>query len=128
MKKALQPSCLAGFTIIELMVAASIFSTATITFVSVLNYTGYAIFDITQQTDFNQSASNTALRIIQRTRSSHAFEISSQGNRLSLSFDDDYKVDSNGDGDCYNDTDHQEFFIMSQLPAQMAKSKDSSAT
>jgi type II secretory pathway pseudopilin PulG len=100
----------AGFTMLEIIFAATIMAMAGVAFVSVMNFSGYAMFDITQQTAFNNSASNTTLQIIQRTRYSHTVEVSNSGNTLTLSFDDNYKKDEDGDGNFYNDTDYQETF------------------
>jgi type II secretory pathway pseudopilin PulG len=100
----------AGFTILELMIATTVMAMASVAFVSVMNFSGYAMLDITQQTEFNKAASNTTFKIIQRTRYSHTFEVSNNGNTLVLSFDDDYITDTDGDGNFYNDTDHQETF------------------
>ena len=100
----------AGFTMLEIIFASTIMAMAGVAFVSVMNFSGYAMFDITQQTAFNNSASNTTLQIIQRTRYSHTVEVSNSGNTLTLSFDDDYKTDTDEDGNFYNDTDHQETF------------------
>lgn len=100
----------AGFTMLEIIFASTIMAMAGVAFVSVMNFSGYAMFDITQQTAFNNSASNTTLQIIQRTRYSHSVEVSNSGNTLTLSFDDNYKTDEDGDGNFYNDTDYQETF------------------
>jgi len=95
---------------LEIIFASTIMAMAGVAFVSVMNFSGYAMFDITQQTAFNNSASNTTLQIIQRTRYSHSVEVSNSGNTLTLSFDDNYKTDTDGDGNFYNDTDYQETF------------------
>lgn len=100
----------AGFTMLEIIFASTIMAMAGVAFVSLMNFSGYAMFDITQQTAFNNSASNTTLQIIQRTRYSHTVEVSNRGNTLTLSFDDDYKTDTDEDDNFYNDTDHQETF------------------
>lgn len=100
----------AGFTVIELVIASTIIAVAGVAFVSVMNFSGYAMLGITQQSEFNNMASNTTIQIIQRTRYSHTFEVSGEGTTLTLSFDDDSEVDSDDDGDFYNDTDHTEIF------------------
>lgn len=92
------------------MIAAAITVMLGAAFASVMKFSGYAMLDITQQTQFNQMAGNTTIKMIERTRYSHTFEVSEDGQILTLSFDDDSDVDSDDDGDFYNDVDHQEVF------------------
>lgn len=108
--RQLSKNCVAGFTIVELMIATTILSFVGIVFVSLIKFSGYSMLDISQQTEFNRSASNTTFQIIQRTRYSHTFLVTDSGNILTLIFDDNAEVDTDGDGDFYNDDDHQETF------------------
>ncbi len=103
-------SRVAGFTLVELMIASSIAVLAGLALVSLIKFSGYSMLDITQQTELNNAASKTTFQIIRRIRYSHTLQISNDGNTLTLSFDDDPEADADGDGDFYNDTDHQELF------------------
>jgi Tfp pilus assembly protein PilW len=99
-----------AFTLVEMM-----FSTA----IGVFVIAGFAMFikmeapmvsSITQQTQMNNQAAN-ALELIQsRVRVATLISNSTDGTILTMGFDDNPKVDSNGDGDPYDDTDHFEQF------------------
>jgi type II secretory pathway pseudopilin PulG len=115
----------AGFSIVELMIAATVMLMLSACFVSVMKYTGYAMLGITQQAEFNQMASNTTMQIIKRVRFCHTFKVSTDGNTLTLTFDTDSEVDSNEDGDFNNDADNKEIFqftdgTMTYQPSELA--------
>jgi hypothetical protein len=73
--------------------------------------TGRALVSITNQSSDNQSVGNGIELMLSRIRLANWASNDSTGNTLTLSFDDNPDVDSDGDGKTYNDQDHFESFI-----------------
>lgn len=109
-KKPSSAAFRAGFTLVELMVAGSI---SVIVMGSIMAFSKFALASfsgITKQSTLNQRA-GYAIELIQiRTLKASRIQIDSTGNILTLGFDDNYTVDSDGDGTPYNDSDHSERF------------------
>ena len=99
-----------GFTLVEVMVAMSIAVLAGGLFVVFALMTSKSVMRITNQAELNDSASNTALLIVQRTRAARLAEVTEKGSMLTLTFDDDIETDTDEDGNFFNDSDHLEVF------------------
>jgi hypothetical protein len=100
----------AAFSLMEVMIASSIGLLVMGGAMFFIKCAGLSLSGITGQTLLNNRA-GYAIEFIQR-RAQFATSISNSvsGNVLTLSFDDDYTVDSDGDGKAYNDKDHYEQF------------------
>jgi hypothetical protein len=72
--------------------------------------TGRTLSSASNQSEFNQRAGHAAEFLIYRIRMANTVTNDSAGNTLTLSFDDDPTVDSDGDGIKWNDKDHYEEF------------------
>jgi Tfp pilus assembly protein PilW len=97
-----------AFTLVELMVSSSIALLIMGGVMIFLQFGGTYISGITAQSAINQQAGN-AIEFIQM-RARLATSVSASSNTLTLSFDDNPAVDSDGDGTTYNDKDHFERF------------------
>jgi hypothetical protein len=73
--------------------------------------TGRSLLSITTQSSYNQLAATSAETILARIRLANFASNDIYGNVLTLSFDDDPDVDSNGDRITWNDQDHFEQFL-----------------
>lgn len=65
---------------------------------------------VNQQTLSNQKAAQFASYLTQRVRAANFMTNNAGETEALLAFDDDSAVDSNGDGNPYNDRDHYELF------------------
>jgi type II secretory pathway pseudopilin PulG len=89
------------------MTVATVILCATLAFI---NFSSVSMSGITAQANVNEQAA-TALQMMQsRARTATSVSNDATGSILTLGFDDNYNVDSNGDGLAYNDTDHIEQF------------------
>jgi hypothetical protein len=80
--------------------------------------TGRSLLSITTQTSYNQLAATTTEAILARIRLANFASNDASGNILTLSFDDDPDVDSNGDRITWNDQDHFEQFLFQTNSAE----------
>ncbi len=99
-----------GFTLVEVLVASAVGMLVIAGAISFSYFAGGSFSGITAQCVLNGQA-GYAMELIQ-TRAQLATSISNDasGNILTLGFDDDPNVDSNGDGIPYNDQNHFEQF------------------
>ena len=100
----------AGFTMIETMVAAGIMMLVLAGAVSFIYFSAIAVSGVTAQTVINQRAGNVIEFIQSRIRFATSISNDVTGNILTLGFDDNYAVDSDGDKITYDDKDHYERF------------------
>ncbi len=99
-----------AFTLVEVMVASAAGLLVMAGAMAFMNFAGISMSGITGQTILNQQAGNAIEFVQSRVRLATSVSNSLSGNTLTLSFDDDPTVDSNGDGKPYNDKDHFERF------------------
>jgi type II secretory pathway pseudopilin PulG len=99
-----------AFTLVETMVASSVAMVVLGGGFLFLNTVIRSTAGVTSQTILNQQGGNTLELIQSRVRFATTNSVSESGNVLTLGFDDDFTVDSNGDGCTYNDKDHYEVF------------------
>jgi type II secretory pathway pseudopilin PulG len=99
-----------GFTLVEIMVASSIGLLITAGAIVFFQFAGVSMSGATSQSLINQRAGNTIEFIQSRARLATFVSNDASGNTLSLAFDDNTSVDSDGDGRAYNDRDHYERF------------------
>jgi len=105
-----RPGSRSGFTLVEIMVASTIGLMITAGAVVFFQFSGLSISGTTSQSMINQRAGNAVEFIQSRARSAVFASNDVSGNVLSLAFDDDQEVDSDGDGKTYNDKNHFEQF------------------
>ncbi|MBI2517266.1 MAG: hypothetical protein HYV95_10160 [Opitutae bacterium] len=113
-----------AFSLVELMVSATIVSFVTVGFLTYMRYAGISALNVTNQAVYNQQAGNAATLIVQRTRLCHSFSVQNSGGTLVIDIDDDPTTDSDGDGNLYNDPDHQETFQFSDADSDPATLTD----
>ena len=117
-----------GLTIIEFSIATTI---ALIVFAGMFVFVSMAsrsMQGVTMQNDVNQAASHGAEFILERVRVANTLATASSGNTLTLSFDDNPDVDSDGDGKTYNDRDHYEQFTFSNVDGSDSTTDDNKIT
>lgn len=100
----------AGYTIIELMIAATIGLMVVAGGYSFLYFALRAMSGVSAQAVLNEKGGNAIEFIQKRARLATYMATSSSGNTLTLGFDDNYSVDSDGDNKAYDDRDHYEQF------------------
>ena len=101
----------AAFTIVEVVISLGLVVVLVGMLVGLSEGTGRTIVSITNQTTENQAVGNGIEFIMARIRLANTASNDATGNVLTLSFDDNPYVDSNGDGLTWNDKDHYEQFI-----------------
>lgn len=99
-----------GYTIIEVMIASTLGLTVLAAGYSFLYFTLRAMSGVSAQSVMNQKGAGALEYIQSRARFATYMSTSSSGNTLTLGFDDNYNVDSDGDTKTYNDRDHYEQF------------------
>ena len=100
----------AGFTIMEFVIAMAISVLVVAGFAVFTESTGRVLVSLTSQSSHNQTAGNGTEFMISRVRLANTFQVDATGNTLTLGFDDNPDVDSDGDGVKWNDRDHYEQF------------------
>lgn len=103
-------SAIAGFTISEFLVTTCLVVLVVGVLAVVGESTGRTLLSLTSQASHNQAAGNGAEFMISRIRLANSVTNDSLGNSVTLGFDDDPDVDSNGDGMKWNDQNHFEQF------------------
>src|SRR5262249_9699345 len=98
----------AGMSFAEMLIATAILMMVVAAFAPFCTATGRSLASVTSQTSFNQTAAQGAEFIVSRVRLANTVSNDATGNRLTLSFDDDRDVDSDGDRITWNDKDHYE--------------------
>ena len=99
-----------GFTLVELLIAifvATLLGGLVVFFVA--NSTR-SLVQISLQTQFTNSSAHTTLLMVNKIRRAGSATVTDNGATLTLEFDDDSTVDTDNDGDLYNDIDHTEIF------------------
>jgi hypothetical protein len=99
-----------AYTIVEVMIASSLGLLVLAGAYSFLFFTLRAMSGVSAQSVMNQKGANALEMIQSRTRFATFMATSSSGDTLTLGFDDNYNVDSDGDGKTYNDRNHYEQF------------------
>jgi hypothetical protein len=99
-----------GFTILEFVIAVGVALLLTGVFALFSESTGRILASLTQQSAHNQTAGNGVEFMVGRVRQANSVSVDGTGNTLTLSFDDDPSVDSDGDKKAWNDRDHWEQF------------------
>ena len=100
----------AAFTLLELMVASAISTLVVAGAMSFLWFSSLGVSGVAAQAFCNQTGGNAIEFIQSRARLAVCVSNDSAGNALTLGFDDNPTIDSNGDGIAYNDKDHYERF------------------
>ncbi|HZQ46937.1 MAG TPA: hypothetical protein VFC07_08000 [Verrucomicrobiae bacterium] len=99
-----------GFTLMETMIAATL---ALLVIMATMDFLGVALRALsgtTAQSVLNGQAGNTIEKIQSRVRLATLVSNNASGTVLTMGFDDNPLVDSNGDGVAWNDQDHYEQF------------------
>lgn len=99
-----------GFTMVELLVASTCGSLALASAVVFMNFARISLSGIAAQAKVSDNAAGALAFLQSRIRVATSVAVDAAGNKLTLGFDDDYTVDSDGDGSAYNDKDHYETF------------------
>jgi hypothetical protein len=99
-----------GFTLVEIMVACGIFVVTVGGALTFFNLANTSISGITTQSRMSSQAGGALECLQRRARFATSVSNSPSGNTLTLGFDDNTAVDSDGDGKPYNDKDHFEQF------------------
>jgi len=100
----------AGFTIMEFLVVTGLVVLVVGVLAVVGESTGRTLLSLTSQASHNQTAGNGAEFMISRIRLANSVTNDASGNTITLGFDDDPDVDSDGDGIKWNDQNHFEQF------------------
>lgn len=100
----------AAFTLVEVLIASTISLLVIAGAMAFLWFSGYSASGVASQALLNQQGGN-AIEVIQsRAQFAVCASNDSSGNALTLGFDDNPSVDSDGDGIPYNDKNHFERF------------------
>lgn len=104
----------AAFTLVETLFAVGIGTivlamTGTFITMAVRSTSG-----IVAQTMFNTQAGRTSELMFNRIRFATSLTNNAAGDTLTMGFDDDFQVDSDGDGKTYDDRNHYEIFQFTQ--------------
>src|ERR1041384_2257060 len=99
-----------GITIVELVTALALMVTVLASGVTFVQFAAVSYSSAVAQTDVNDRAGYALAMIHSRVRLATSMAVGPTGNTLTLGFDDNYEVDSDGDGTTYNDHDHFEKF------------------
>jgi hypothetical protein len=75
-----------------------------------MSFAAKSLSGATTQTFQNEQTGNAMEFLLSRIRLATSITNDASQNTLILGFDDNYAVDSNGDGKAYNDVDHKEQF------------------
>ena len=102
-----------AFTLIEVLVASSAAAIVIAGALAFVNFVRISITGVSSQMMINNSAVNAIAFMRSRIRVASSTTVDANGNTLTLGFDDNYSVDSDGDGSFYNDKDHYETFAFS---------------
>ena len=102
-----------AFTIVEFIVATGIAGIVLAGMVVFVAMASRSLQGITTQNSVNQEASHASESILERIRLANTLTVTDAGNTLTLTYDDDPEVDSNGDSKTHNDRDHSERFQFS---------------
>jgi prepilin-type N-terminal cleavage/methylation domain-containing protein len=100
----------AGFTLVEVIVASAVGLLAAGGAMTFSYFVAGSFSGITTQCVLNRQAGYTIELIQSRTRLATTLSNDAAGNVLTMGFDDNPKVDSDGDGTPYNDRNHFEQF------------------
>ncbi|MBI5774029.1 MAG: prepilin-type N-terminal cleavage/methylation domain-containing protein [Verrucomicrobia bacterium] len=100
----------AAFTLIEAMVATALTTLVVGAGMVFMDFTSRSLAGITKQSELAIKASSVMEFVSARVRVATFVTNDANGLTLTLGFDDDVTVDSNGDGNKYNDTNHHEMF------------------
>jgi len=99
-----------GYTIVEVMIASTLGLMVLAAGYSFLYFTLRAMSGVSAQSVMNQKGAGALEYIQSRARFATYMSTSASGNTLTLGFDDNYNVDSDGDGKTYDDKNHYEQF------------------
>jgi len=105
-----RPAFRSGFTLVELMVASAIGIFLVGGVMSFSKFALVAFSGITSQSMINQQGGFAIELIQERVRKATSMSNGVAGNTLTLGFDNNYTVDSDGDEKPYNDQDRYERF------------------
>jgi hypothetical protein len=94
----------------EILVASACGSLVIIGVLIFMNFARLAASGIMAQAMVSDTAARTIAHMKDRIRLATSITVDATGNILTLGFDDNYNVDSDGDGNLYNDQDHYEVF------------------
>jgi Tfp pilus assembly protein PilW len=100
----------AGLTLMEVLVATSIGMVLIGGTMMFINNASVSVSGITAQATLNYKAGQAIEFMQSRIQFATSISNDASGNALTLAFDDNYNVDSDGDGKTYNDKDHFERF------------------
>ena len=99
-----------GFTLLEGMVSSAVLLLIVGGVMTFMSFAGVSVSGITAQNIASEQAGSAMELIQSRTRFATSISNNAAGNSLTLGFDDNYTVDSDGDGKAYNDKNHFERF------------------
>jgi len=99
-----------AYTFVELLVASACGSLVAASAMVFMNFARVSITGTASQAMVSDSAGQAIAFMQTRIRYATSVAVDAPGNTLTLGFDDDYTVDSDGDGVTYNDKDHYETF------------------
>jgi prepilin-type N-terminal cleavage/methylation domain-containing protein len=102
-----------AFTLVEVLVASSVAGVAIVGTLLFTRFVRISITGVTSQMMVSNAAGNAMATLRSRIRVSTSTTVDATGNTLTLGFDDNNAVDSDGDGSFYNDKDHYETFVFS---------------
>jgi hypothetical protein len=100
-----------AFTVMEMTVASAMVAIIVAGLFAGTTFFTNSLQAVTRQNLLNDRAAAASEFILSRVRLAMTMTNDASGNMLTLEFDDDPAVDSNGDGKTYNDTNHVERFI-----------------
>ena len=117
-----------AFTITELVLAGGIIVLIAAAFGVFLQATGVSVVNVTTQSTFNQQAGHGTEIILNRLRLANTAATDPNGDVLTLTFDDNPDVDSDGDKTTWNDMDHKEQFRFEPTDGRSATLDDNRIT
>jgi type II secretory pathway pseudopilin PulG len=97
-----------AFTVMEMMVASAMVAIIVAGLFASTTFFTNSLQAVTRQNLLNDRAAAASEFILSRVRLAMTMTNDAGGNTLTLEFDDNPEVDSNGDGKAYNDVNHVE--------------------
>lgn len=113
-----------AFTIIEVMVSTTIVAIVIGAVVAFTTAVSRSVTNISNQTQIPTDTASSMSMLAQRIRLANFAAVDTNGNTLTLAFDDDLNTDSNTNGNKFDDRNHYESFQFHNTDGSDTTTKD----
>lgn len=118
------PHPVRAFTLIEVLISTAIMAMAIGAVMAFTEGASRSLANISNQSQITTATANLSQLIAQRIRLAVFASTDTNGNTLFLAFDDNINLDSDADGNKYNDRNHYESFQFNNTDGSDATTKD----